>query len=94
MLVQEPADPYISIDDLQPRINNWKILGRVSWIDHKMILVKCGAKAGQKVLVLNFFVTDRFSKEIKCSCFDEAANKFQPILKRGHIYEFSNGKIF
>jgi hypothetical protein len=51
-------------------MHSWKILGRVSWIDHKMIQVKAGAKAGQKVLVLNFFIMDRYSKEIKCSCFD------------------------
>lgn len=61
-LSQESFDPYVSIGDLQPKMNHWKILGRVSWIDHKMIQVKCGAKAGQKVLVLNFFIMDRFSK--------------------------------
>ena len=74
-------------------MTNWKILARVSWIDSKMIQVKAGLKAGQKVLVLNFFITDRYAKEIKCSCFDEAALKFQQILKKDSIYDFSNGKI-
>lgn len=40
----------------------WKILGRIGWIDYKMILVKAGMKSGQKVLVLNFFVIDKSGK--------------------------------
>lgn len=75
-------------------MNYWKILGRISWIDHKMIQVKAGLKSGQRVLVLNFFVIDKDAKEIKCSCFDEAANKFQYLLRKDGVYEFSNGKIF
>lgn len=66
----EDVDPYVPVNELEPKMHSWKILGRVSWIDHKMILVKAGAKAGQKVLVLNFFIMDRYAKEIKCSCFD------------------------
>lgn len=61
-MIHEPFDPYVLVDDLEPKMNNWKMLGRVSWIDHKMIQVKCGAKAGQRVLVLNFFVMDKLAK--------------------------------
>lgn len=70
----------------------WKLLARVTWLEHKMVNVSKGIKSGQKVPVINFFIVDG-SGEIKCCMFDEAATKFKDVLRRHGVYEFSSGTL-
>jgi hypothetical protein len=70
----------------------WKLLARVTWLEHKICKAKQGIKSGQNILVINFFILDA-TGEIKCSLFDEAATRFKDLLKKHCVYEFSSGTL-
>jgi hypothetical protein len=86
------TDEYSTIAELYSKMRYWKLLARVTWLEHKICKAKQGTKSGQNILVINFFILDA-SGEIKCSLFDEAATKFKDVLKKNGVYEFSSGTL-
>lgn len=43
--------------------------------------------------LMNIDIIDKEGTQIQATFFNEAANKFHPILQENHVYLFSNGQV-